>query len=127
MIKFSHHGFDYIIDRLNYEGYRVISINIYSIYHSPEDVDGEINAVKLAVNKTLEHIKSEKQDFGEIKTLSFIGHSRAGFHVFKVCENLIKKGYIIENILSIAPYVMDWDNLSFPDIETTIIVPEFDI
>lgn len=123
---FAHHGFDYIIDRLNYEGYRVISINISSIYHSPEDVDGEINAVKLAVNKTLEHIKSEKQDFGEIKTLSFIGHSRAGFHVFKVCENLIKKGYIIENILSIAPYVMDWDNLSFTDIETTIIVPEFD-
>ena len=123
---FAHHGFDYVIERLNYEGYRVISLNISSIYHSPEDIDGEINAVVSAVNKTLKYIKSEKKDFGNIKNLSFVGHSRAGFHVFKISEDLIKKNYQIESILSIAPYVMDWDNISFPDIETTIIVPEFD-
>lgn len=123
---FAHHGFDYVIERLNYEGYRVISLNISDIYHSPEDVDGEIENVIKAVNETLKYIKKSKSDFGDIKVLSFVGHSRAGFHVLKIADDLGKKGYIIENILSIAPYVMDWENLSFPDIETTIIVPEFD-
>ena len=123
---FAHHGFDYIIERLNYEGYRVISLNISSIYHSPEAVLGEINAVKLAVNKTLNFIDKNKVEFGDITNLSFIGHSRAGFHIFKIAEDLLKKGYTIENMLSIAPYMMEWDDFSFPDIETTIIVPEFD-
>jgi hypothetical protein len=122
----AHLGFDYISEKLCELGYRTISLNICDLYNKPKETDAEISNVIKAVEETLKYIKKSENDFGDIKTISFIGHSRGGFHVFKVSEVLMKKGYNIESILSIAPCVLDWSRSSLPNTEITILVPEFD-
>lgn len=122
----AHLGFNYIMDKLCELGYRTISINICELYHTRYNTNNEISNVIKTVNRTLELIKNSKKDFGEIKTISFVGHSRGGFHVLKVSEVLMKKGYKVENVLSIAPCVLDWSRSSLPNTEVTILVPEFD-
>lgn len=125
-----HRGYDYVISDLNDLGYRVVSLNICDIYEKISIGEKyEITHVQAAVSSALSMLREgmvEGLYFGSVHTVSLVGHSRGGYLVLRVADDLMEQGYTVANILSLAPCIVDTTNLSIPDVDTTIIIPEQD-
>ena len=128
----AHEGFEYIISMLNDLGFRAISINIIPVYEGTIGNEQlEIKVIDAMADELFRLVESngfDGVDTRDIQDLVFVGHSRAGFHVLNIAADLVENSveFNVIHIVSIAPYLIEYKIFGIPDIDTTIIVPEFD-
>ena len=128
----AHKGFDYVIEELNKLGYRAISVNIHELYQGTgHSTDLEMKIFKAVTNVMLNNLKDnnfKNIETSEMSELILIGHSRSGYHIFNLAKDIIDnhEHFNVKQMISIAPYMIDEAKRSSPDVDTTIIVPEYD-
>lgn len=129
----SEYGFSYLVDYMASNGYYAISLDDYNMYYSDAFEDDLFRGAVLKLVKSLESGKTTDINTGKqikikgIDKIHLIGHSRAGYFVFKVADELIDNNYKVANIVSIAPVnIREFKDSDLHDIPVKIILPEFD-
>lgn len=133
IVENSEYGFSYLADYLASNGYRAISLDLTSLY---SDFINENELIKQAVlgmiedinnNQHSEIITNKRIQFGKIQNIVLLGHSRAGDHIFKIADALNNNTKIhINKLISVAPCIVNDLFETSSNIDTTIVIPEFD-
>lgn len=116
-------GFKYLTEYLGENDYVGIAMDVQQAYvwkYGDNDDNEKIRVMyKEFINSLKKHKElSEKMDF---ENIVLIGHSRGADTIMDIANE--NNG--IKGVLSVAPAVLEKDR-KWPDIKTTIIVPEYD-
>lgn len=132
-VENSEFGFSYLVDAMASMGYRAISINAVGLYMSNINEtqlfqEAILQLLNLASDGKLINTDNERPIYlDNIRDVNLLGHSRAGYNVFKIADKLMNNGYNVTHITSIAPlYFEKLDDEELHQIPITIILPEFD-
>lgn len=130
-------GFKYLTEVLSKHGIIGISIDASMNYtrefgETPENdriskiMQSHISSLENANKGTEDRYEIDLKDKVDLNKIGLIGHSVGGSGVFKVANDQIEKGFNnIKGIISLVPaYNSPIDK--FPDVETSIIVSEYD-
>lgn len=129
-------GFSYLVESLAENGYVAVSMDLSYGYMDDYGTENQNERILFLIDQHIEKLKEANagkingyadnlQGMIDFSNVALIGHSRAGEIIFDVASDQIANGVDIEGLISIAP-TFDDIHTSFPDVDTAIIVPEYD-
>ena len=129
-------GFSYLVESLAENGYVAVSMDLSYGYMDDYGTENQNERILFLIDQHIEKLKEANagkingyadnlQGMIDFSNVALIGHSRAGEIIFYVASDQIANGVDIEGLISIAP-TFDDIHTSFPDVDTAIIVPEYD-
>ncbi|MGL5316187.1 MAG: hypothetical protein ACRC92_23215 [Peptostreptococcaceae bacterium] len=124
-------GFKYLTEELAKNGYTAVSLDLSAAYYWKYGDNDDREKVVAMVQKHIEKLKEANEVDGDFKNkidfnnIALIGHSRGGSSIFEAAKSINENAGEVKGILSVAP-AFDANINSYPEINTSIIVPEYD-
>lgn len=130
-------GFEYLVTALAEKGYVAISLDVRNAYIWEYGDGNDNEKIRVMTHEHLQALKAaneglEKgypinlQDKIDFENVGLIGHSRGGKTVFDIANDQRREGVKVRSILAIAPTFDDVQGDDWPDVDTAILIPEYD-